>query len=279
MENKFPKFSVLMTVYKKEKSENLDAALGSIENQSVVPNEIVLVEDGPIGKKLEDVVRYHQSNFVNDFKVVKLIQNSGRGVASRKGISFVSNDWIARADSDDISKNDRFELQLKAILKDSSLKMVGGQVQEFLDGDINKIIGERNVPLQYETIRDYAKYRSPINNPSIMFKKSALADVGGYPLLNVMEDYDLCVKFIIAGFKIINLPKVLVNMRVSRDLYNRRGGIKYLFQYIKLKIYWKKQGVGNTESVLLSSISMTFSVILPAKLREGIYRKILHRIK
>lgn len=278
MESKYPKFSVLMTVYKKEKPQNLDAALESIETQSVVPNEIVLVEDGPLTKGLEIVVEKHKSIFTNVFKVIKLIKNSGRGVASRTGIAFVSNEWIARADSDDISRNNRFELQLKAILQDQSLKMVGGQIQEFLDGNINKIIGERNVPLKYETIKDYAKYRSPINNPSIMFRKSALTNIGGYPQLNVMEDYDLCVKFITAGFKIINLPEFLVNMRVDQGLYNRRGGIKYLFQYIALKVRWKKLGVGNFKSVLLSSISMACSVILPARLRKMIYRKILHRV-
>ena len=277
MENKENEFSVLMTVYGEEKAKNLDSALESIENQSVIPNEIVLVEDGTLGNELENIIKKHRNNFTNNFKIVKLIRNSGRGIASGAGIAFISNNWIARVDSDDISKRDRFKLQLKAILQDPSLTMIGGQIQEFIKDDTCDIVGKRTVPLQYEEIREYAKYRSPINNPSIMFRKDVLHDIGGYPRLNVMEDYDLCVKFISKGFKIINLPEVLVDMRVDQGLYSRRGGIKYLLQYITMKIQWKKLGVGDTKSVLLSIIFMTCNTVFPTWLRKIIYRKILHR--
>ena len=155
--------------------------------------------------------------------------------------------------------------------------MIGGQIQEFLNDDTCDIVGKRTVPLKYEEIREYAKYRSPINNPSIMFRKDVLHDIGGYPRLNVMEDYDLCVKFISKGFKIINLPEVLVDMRVDQGLYSRRGGIKYLLQYITMKIQWEKLGVGDTKSVLLSIIFMTCNTVFPTWLRKIIYRKILHR--
>lgn len=276
-ENVYPKFSVLITVYGEEKAKNLDSALESIKNQSVIPNEIVLVEDGPLGSELENIIKKHRNNFTNDFKVVKLIRNSGRGIASGVGIAFISNNWVARIDSDDISKRDRFKLQLQAIIHDPSLKMVGGQIQEFLNDDTCNIVGKRTVPLKYEDIKKYAKYRSPINNPSIMFRKDVLHDIGGYPRLNVMEDYDLCVKFISKGFKIINLPEVLVNMRVDQGLYSRRGGIKYLLQYITMKMKWKKLGIGDSKSVLLSIIFMTCNTIFPTWLRKIIYRKILHR--
>ena len=275
--SKYPKFSVLMSVYEKEDPDNLDQALLSIENQTVVPNEIVLVEDGPVGRELNSIVEKHRQKFSNTFKTVKLTKNRGRGVASRTGLTIVSNNWVARADSDDISKRNRFELQLKAISQDPSIKMIGGQIQEFSDNMYN-IVGKRSVPTNFETIKKYAKYRSPINNPSIMFQKETLIKIGGYPLLNVMEDYDLCIKFLAANFKVVNLPEILVNMRVDKNLYSRRGGLNYLLQYIKLKIRWRRLGIGDVQSVIVSCISMIVSSIIPTALRKVIYQRVLHRI-
>lgn len=65
--NEYPKFSVLISVYKKEKPQFLDQALNSIEHQTVLPTEIVLVEDGAIPAALQDIIDKHRSNFINTF--------------------------------------------------------------------------------------------------------------------------------------------------------------------------------------------------------------------
>ena len=275
-EKKYPRFSVLITVYKLEKPEFLDASLESVEKQTVLPSEIVLVEDGTLTKDLYNIIKKHSNLFSGVFKVIKLNENCGRGIASAIGLKYVSNNWVARVDSDDINCTNRFELQLDAILCDPEVSMISGQINEFEISPSN-IVGKRKVPLAYSEIKKFVRYRSPINNPSVMFKKNDVNRVGGYPHLNVMEDYDLCIKFIVNNLKIINLGNVLVNMRVSTDMYSRRSGLKYVFQYTKLKNKWRKMGIGNWGTMVISDIAMLLNNLIPSSLRETIYKNILHK--
>lgn len=113
LNKKYPDFSVLMSVYKKDNPIYLDKALNSVESQTIIPTEIILVEDGPISDELQKIINKHKLNFINNFKVIKSIQNQGLGASLQLGTKFVSTNWIARMDSDDISVHDRFEHQLK----------------------------------------------------------------------------------------------------------------------------------------------------------------------
>ena len=171
MSENVSKFSVLMTVYKKEKAEYLDRALESLENQTVLPTQIVIVKDGPLNESLEDVIKIHAKKFRNIYTVISLKQNHGRGYASKIGIKHISNEWFARMDSDDISTKDRFKLQISAIDKYTKtypkLAVVGGQISEFMNDEKN-IVGYRRVPLTPNEIEKFAAYRSPINNPTVM---------------------------------------------------------------------------------------------------------------
>ena len=198
----------------------------------------------------------------------------GRGIASNAGIENATNEWIAKMDSDDISKPDRFEIQLKAIQKHPEAAAIGGQVEEFV-GKQSNIISKREVPLDSESIFEFAKYRSPVNNPTVMFKKSVVKKLGKYSNLRFLEDYDLWVKMLTAGFKIINVPETLVDMRISNSLYSRRGGFKYLFIYVKLKDKWRRMGIGNYLSMFTSDAAMVLNTLIPAKVRKIAYKKFL----
>ena len=270
----YPSFSVLITVYSKEDPEFLNQAIRSVIKQTVVPNQIIIVEDGELTSELEKVIENHKKSFFNDFTIVKLDKNMGRGIASNAGIEKANNEWIAKMDSDDISKPDRFEIQLKAIQKHPEAVAIGGQVEEFI-GTQSNIISKREVPLNPEPIFKFSKYRSPVNNPTVMFKKSVVKKLGGYSNLRFLEDYDLWVKMLTAGFKIVNVPETLVNMRMSDSLYSRRGGFKYLFVYIKLKDKWRRMGIGNYLSVFISDVAMVLNTLIPANIRKLTYKKFL----
>lgn len=122
----YPKFSVLMSVYKKENPEYLDLSLESIERQTVKPSEVILVEDGPITNNLQEIILNHKYSFGDGFKVIKSPINKGLGDALRLGTKYVSTNWIARMDSDDYSVPDRFEKQLNLISSRPNLAIVGG---------------------------------------------------------------------------------------------------------------------------------------------------------
>ena len=116
-----------------------------------------------------------------------------------------------------------------------------------------------------------------MNNPTVMFKRKLLPAIGGYPTMNILEDYDLWVRFIANGYELMNLPEYLVKMRVSSGMYSRRGGMDFLKTYIKMKRKWRQMGVGNHKSELTSNVVMTVNTLLPDRARKFVYQKILHK--
>ena len=164
---KYPDFSVLMSVYYKERPDFFDLALNSINNQTLFPTEIVLVEDGPLTSELEQVIKKYKRIWRDKLKIIKLTKNSGLGVALQEGTKHISTEWIARMDTDDISVPNRFEIQLEEVKKHPNYAIIGGQVDEFVNSTKN-IVGNRKVPLDKLDIYNFAKYRNPFNHPTVI---------------------------------------------------------------------------------------------------------------
>lgn len=163
------KFTVLMSVYYKEKPEYLQLALESVINQTVKPNEIVLVEDGKLTEELQAVITKYQQNYPDIFKTYALQQNQGLGKALNFGMKKCSNELIARMDTDDIAELNRFELQIKEFKQDKELMLCGGQIAEFADNP-TEITSYRSVPLKHNAILNFAKKRNPFNHMTVMLK-------------------------------------------------------------------------------------------------------------
>lgn len=247
----------------------------SIEEQTVIPDQIVLVEDGPLTAELDKVIEEHQKRFSNKYELLKLTSNRGLGVALQKGVERCRYDWIARMDSDDVSVPNRFELQLKAVVNNPQLAIVGGQIDEFT-GEVNHITGKRLVPTGQEDIYQFVKWRSPFNHPSVMLNKKAILDVGNYQANGKLEDYFLWSKVIIEKYPVLNLSEVLVHMRVDTGMYGRRGEWANLKQIFKLRRMLYKGKLVSRREELTGDFVMVANVIVPAKLRELIYKKVLH---
>ena len=144
MENRIP-FSVVISVYKNDKAADFDVALRSITTeQTVKPNEVILVVDGPVPGEIDWVIRKYEEMNIN-LKVIRFAENQGHGNARRAGTASCTNEIVAIMDADDISVNDRFEKQLSVFEKDESIDVVGGNITEFV-GDTNNIVGKRIVP-------------------------------------------------------------------------------------------------------------------------------------
>lgn len=272
----YPKFSVLMSVYKKENPEYLDLALDSIERQTIKPSEVILVEDGPITNDLQKIILNHKHLFGDGFKVIKSPTNKGLGDALRLGTKYVSTNWIARMDSDDYSVPDRFEKQLNLISSRPNLAIVGGQVDEF-SKSVNNIVGVRKVPTDPNLIYDFIKWRSPFNHPTVMINKKSLLQVGGYIKYGKLEDYYLWARIIKQGLEVANLPSSLVLMRVDNGMYKRRGSLENLKYIFKLRRYLYRNHMLNKNEEIMGNIIMLTSLIIPSWLRKVLYQKILHK--
>lgn len=211
------KFTVLMSVYYKEKPEYLQLALESVINQTVIPNEIVLVQDGKLTNELQAVITEYLQNYPTIFKTYALQQNQGLGKALNFGMQKCSNELIARMDTDDIAEPNRFELQIKEFEEDKELMLCGGQIAEFADNQ-TEITGYRNVPLKHNEILNFAKKRNPFNHMTVMFKKHAVQSVGGYIDMPYFEDYWLWARMLRVGCKAKNIDQVLIRVRAGQDI-------------------------------------------------------------
>jgi glycosyltransferase involved in cell wall biosynthesis len=219
------KFSVLMSIYKSEDANHFDRALHSIwDEQSVAPDEIVLVQDGPLTDALYQKIDSWKRKLGDAFVVVVLAENVGVGAAKHIGIEACSNEFIAVMDTDDVSLPDRFKKQL-AVLSAGNFDVCGAWVGEFVD-DENEIVSHRRTPEQHKDIVAFAKSRSPVNHPTTMYKKSVVLSAGNYTKYRTSEDYNLFVKLIMDGAKLYNIQEPLVNMRMGNSqLSTRRRGL------------------------------------------------------
>lgn len=265
------KFSVSMCVYGKDNPTWFKVAIESILNQSIIPNEVVLVVDGPISKELEEVISIYEQKSI--FKIIRLSKNMGHGIARKIGLMNCSNNLVAIMDSDDISVFNRFEQQLNAFMKDEQLSVVGGQITEFID-NIDNVIGKRIVPLLDKEIKQYLKKRCPMNLVTVMFKKNDIEKVGGFIDWYCEEDYYLWIRMYLSDMKFLNINDNLVNVRVGKEMYNRRGGLKYFKSEKKLQKYMLHNHIIN-HFTYLNNVMKRFvvQVLLPNRIRGFIFKK------
>ena len=104
-------FSVLIAVYNQEQPHFLQQALESLLQQTQLPNEVIVVEDGPLTSALNEVLTHFQRQYKACKRIAKPRQE-GLGLALNEGLKHCQHDVVARMDSDDICMPQRFEKQL-----------------------------------------------------------------------------------------------------------------------------------------------------------------------
>lgn len=262
-------FSVAICVYNGDNPEWFRTAMESIFNQSLVPNEVVLVVDGPVNDRINAVI----SDFENadTVKVIRMEENLGHGIARRTGFQNCSNDLIALMDADDICAYDRFEKQIQVFI-DYDVDVTGGNIAEFI-GDVNNIVAYRVVPQNDEEIKQYIKYRCPFNQMTVMMKKDKYNIAGGYLDWYCDEDYYLWLRMLLKDAKFYNIQDVLVNVRVGEDMYKRRGGIRYFRSEAKLQKYMLKEKIINPIDYIMN-VTKRFivQVMLPNNIRGFVFK-------
>lgn len=266
------RFSVLMSVYKKDNPLWVQTAIKSILNQSAKPDEVVLVIDGPIPEALNQTVSEYETNPL--FQVVRLSENVGLGNALAEGLKHCTYELIARMDSDDIAVADRFEKQLTYMEQHPETDLIGGNIAEFTDHKEN-ITGYRKVPSAHEEIQTYLQTRCPFNHMTVMAKKASLLAAGGYLDWFWNEDYYLWIRMHLANMHFANLPEILVYVRVGADMYKRRGGLRYFKSEAKLQRYMHKNGVIGFGTYCTNLAKrLILQVLLPNSIRGFLFRKL-----
>ena len=263
-----------MSLYIKEKADYFEQCMESIIRQTVIPDEIVIVLDGPISIELENVLENYSNKYPNWIKLVSNKVNKGLGLALADGVPICSNELIARMDTDDIAREDRFELQLKEFEIDPELDICGSHIIEF-EGNIENKLSVRKVPLMHDEITEYQKQRSAFNHMTVMYKKSAVLKAGNYQHAPLMEDDLMWVNMILSGAKCKNIDDYLVYARTGIEMIKRRGGYSYFKKYKCGRQRILETGYIMKKDYYKTIIVQAIVALLPQKMRLFIFTTFL----
>lgn len=270
-------FSVLISVYKKEKPEYLKTALQSIINQTLKPTEIAIVKDGLLTQELDDCIKEYEKQYPELIKIIAFKENRGLGLALRDGVIACKYDYIARMDSDDIAKPERFAKQFQYLKQHPETALLGTWITEF-SKDENKPDTLTELPCTHQEILKYAKKRNPFRHMTMLLKKEAVIKSGNYRDFLWFEDYDLWVRMLQKGYTAANIPEYLVNVRADEEMFARRGGWSYLKQdYRFQKVLMKRKFINSLECILNILIRILIR-LSPNDMRKFFYKRFL-RIK
>ena len=267
-------FSVVVCVYINDKPFLLESALRSIYEQDLLPAQVVIVQDGPISSELNNII----SIFETTFKQKKITfthhifpLNVGHGKARSRGIEICMHDIIAICDADDINLPSRFSRQYKYLKENPKISVVGGHIQEYADG---RPISIKTVPTSPEGIIKYCRFRCPMNQMTVMFKRQDILSVGGYQDFYHNEDYFLWIRLINADYQLANIPEVLVKVNVDAQTFVRRGGYRYFRSELSIQMLLLRYNITNIMFFIVNVIIRIFiQLLIPSSLRQVIFNK------
>lgn len=269
-----------MSVYYKEKPQFLKLAVQSMLDQTIAPDEFIIVKDGPLTDELDEIIDDFITEYPSLFTIIYNEKNLGLGPALRKGVEIARNELIARMDSDDYSAPDRCEKQLKIFEYDKNLGMVGCFEAEFIDR-INNVISFHKVPENHDEIKKFMRRRCAVLHPTVIFKKNEVIRSGNYQeesIFPVYEDYDLFTRMIFdANVRCFNVQEPLYYIRTSEDFFERRGGKNYAKTVLRFKRQLLKRGNISLIDFIISGFGQAFVCLLPNKLRKEFYLKFLRK--
>lgn len=268
------KFSVLISIYFKENPEYFNSAMKSIwTQQTLKPDEIILVEDGPLTEALYAAIDYWKNDIGFALKIIKLEKNVGLGDALNRGLLSCCNELVARMDTDDISRPDRFEQQIAYMSQHTLCDVLGGWIEEF-EVDTSEVMLCRKTPLKHQEIVKFAKERNAMNHVSVMFKKDKVQNAGGYKTVVGFEDYDLWTRMMMGGSQFANLPNVFVSVRAGSGLLSRRRGLNYAIAEFCFQKSLLQYGFLNLFEFLRNVILRFPARIAPACILGFIYKQL-----
>ena len=270
-------FTVLMSVYFKEKPSFLDLSLESIlKKQTLPPNEFVLVCDGPLTSELDVVIEKYATQYPNILKVFRLPVNGGLGKALNFGLEQCSYGLVARADSDDVCAKDRFQLQVEFLEKNPDISVVGGSIQEFEENP-EIPLRRKNNPSTPDGAYKKAKKSNPLNHMTVMFRKDVILSLGSYRDVPYLEDYDLWTRLMIAGYKVSNIDEILVYARVGNGMASRRSNHKQIEGWRTISANMLSGGMINKWEYYRNMLYIKGFVYMPLNLKEFVYNTLLRK--
>ncbi|WP_245410911.1 glycosyltransferase [Microvirga flavescens] len=273
MNNAFssPTISVLMSTYAKEKACNLKASLESLFQQTRRPDQIVLVVDGPVDGEQEDVIAcYREDKRVPLFTLIRHETSQGLAEAMNSGLGSCIGTFILRMDSDDLCDADRIQVQLAYAEAHPGTDVISSWSEEFFeDGSPSRM---KVSPVSHDAVVSALRWRNVIVHPTLFIKAEWLRRVGGYRAkYGMLEDYDLFVRLALSGARFHVIPKVLVRVRASAALHNRRGGLRYCLKEMRFRLDCLASGFLNFGQFLVVAPMYAAFRLVSGPMRRHLY--------
>lgn len=266
-------FSLLLAVYAGDRPGFLrDAFRSAVDDQSRRPDEVVVVQDGPVPDDLTRCLDELRAHSLVPVTFVRLENNGGLGRALDAGLAASRHEIVARMDADDVSMPRRFEVQLPVI--ENGADIVGSGLLEF-GTDTHDLVGRRIPPCDPEDIARYARFHDPFNHPTVVYRRSAVEAAGGYQDLPLMEDYWLFARMIANGVRARNVREPLVYYRVGAQAYARRGGMRLLRSELELQRRFREERFTTRAEYVRNVVVRGGYRLLPEWLRRPVYRRII----
>lgn len=266
-------FSLLISTYSGDSPEFLRLAFeSSVQQQSRPPDQVVLVQDGPVPDALANTIADLVASCPVPVEHVALEHNTGLGPALDSGLRACEHEIVARMDADDVSRPDRFEKQLPLV--EAGADIVGSGLLEF-GSSIDDVVGRRTPPVDPREIRRVIRFRDPFNHPTIVYRKSAVLAAGGYSDMALMEDYLLFTRMVDAGARPANVPEPLVYYRVGSGAYARRGGLELLRSELALQRRFLRLGITTRGQYVRNVVVRGGYRLVPEALRKIAYRALI----
>ncbi len=267
-------FSLLMSAYRGTQARDLRRCLDSILCQSVLPDELIIVLDGPVAPDVEASVRAVHTVPVN---ILARSRHLGLGISLREGLNACRAPLVARMDTDDICTSNRFQSQLEFLQEHRNVSVLGGLLVERYRRSVGTVPVTRDMPCDPIELRSFAKLRNPLNHQTVMFRRRDVVDAGSYIDFPWFEDYHLWARMLVRGYRFANLPEVFAETDVNSAYFERRGGLAYFQQELRLAKEFRKMGFhGRLDSQKFLLTRAAFRLV-PATVREGLYRRWLRR--
>jgi glycosyltransferase involved in cell wall biosynthesis len=268
-------FALLISVYDGDRPDYVRRALRSaIADQTVRPDQVIIVRDGPVRTDLAECLDDITATCVSPVTFVPVEQNGGLGPALDRGLAASWFDVVARMDADDIAMPHRFEVQLPLI---ADADIVGSGLLEFVS-DTDRIVGQRVPPLDPGHIARYARIHDPFNHPTVVYRRQAVLAAGGYGDHPLMEDYALFARMIQGGARIANVAEPLVFYRVGETAFKRRGGTALLRSELRLQREFLRSGFTSPAEYVRNVVIRGGYRLVPWWLRRAVYRPLVARL-
>lgn len=259
--------TVLMGVY--NCADTVGEALDSLLNQTIDCWKCVICDDGSTDDTYA-IIKEYEKSFPDKFTVIKIDENMGLNIALNKCLQYADTPYIARMDGDDISLENRFEVELDFLENNHDFDIVSSSMVWFDEnGDYRFGKLKREVP----TLRDVIISNYICHAPA-MIRTCRMKDIEGYSddkKATRVEDVDLWIRLYFAGAKCFNISEPLYRVREDRNFVNRVE-LKYRLNAALIRLAAAKKAKLNLFERL-----RCFSKVIVGLLPNSLYQ-ILHRL-